>query len=103
MHSSGKYEKIVCADVFPNYRATQRYLHFKDSLGASPTKLVEAKISEKSDLEALLRGSSHVVYVTHDYYANVPSKLNLIKHTATLSKAAGVKKLLAVLPIENDH
>lgn len=43
------------------------------------------------------------MYVTHDYYANVPSKLNLIKHTATLSKAAGVKKLLAVLPVENDH
>lgn len=56
LHSSGKYERIVCADIFPNYRATERYLHFKDTLPAgSSTKLFEAKISEKSDLEALVR------------------------------------------------
>ena len=56
-----------------------------------------------TDLETVLKQATDVVYVTHDYYQNVPSKLNLLKHTAQLSTKVGVKKLLAVTPVENDH
>lgn len=103
LHGSGKYEKIVCADVFPNYYYMERFLRFKDTLSENKTKIEEAKLSDKTDLETAIKGATHVVYVTHDYYANVPSKLNLIKHTATISRQAGIKKLVAVTPIENDH
>ncbi|KAL4464095.1 hypothetical protein ABPG74_006032 [Tetrahymena malaccensis] len=103
LHSSGKYEKIVVADVFPKYYYLERYLRFKDTLTENKTKLEEVKLTDKTDLESAIKKASHVVYVTHDYYYNVPSKLNLIKHTATLSRSAGVKRLVAVTPVENDH
>jgi hypothetical protein len=61
------------------------------------------KLTDLTDLETALTQATDVVYVTHDYFANVPSKLNLLKHTAKLSKKAGVKKLVAITPIENDH
>lgn len=81
----------------------ERYLRFKDTLSENKTKLEEVKLSDKTDLETAIKGATHVVYVTHDYFYNVPSKLNLIKHTASISRSAGIKKLVAVTPIENDH
>ena len=103
LHSSGKYERIVVADVFPSYYYVQRYLNFKDTLTQNNTKLSEVKLTDMTDLETAIKNATDVVYVTHDYYQNVPSKLNLIKHTAQLSKKVGVKKLLAITPVENDH
>lgn len=41
--------------------------------------------------------------MTHDHYRNVPSKITLIKHAATLSKAAGIKTFVSVSPVESDH
>ncbi|EGR30037.1 hypothetical protein IMG5_143730 [Ichthyophthirius multifiliis] len=104
LYNSGKYEQIVCADIFPTYYYLQRYLTFKDSLDQnSKTVLKEVKLIDKIDLESSIRQASHVIYFTHDYYLNVLCKHNLFKNTATLCKAAGVKKLLSVNPIENEH
>lgn len=86
LHSSGKYERIVVADVFPNYYYMQRFLNFKDTLPENKTKVTETRLTDRTDLETAIRSASQVVYVTHDYYLNVPSKLNLLNHTAKLSK-----------------
>lgn len=58
LQASGKYERIVCADVFPSYLPLKRFLEFKDTLGASSTKVSETKISDKTDLETVIRGAS---------------------------------------------
>lgn len=103
LQGSGKYERIVCADVFPSYLPLKQFLEFKDTLGASATKVSETKIADKTDLEIAIRGATQVVFVTHDYYRNVPSKLTFIKHAASLSKAAGIKTFVSVSPVESDH
>jgi len=80
LYKAGSFEKIVCADVYPNYWGIQRYLNFRESLKGveSKTKLSDSFIQEASDLKEAVSNASHVLYVTHDYYRNCPSKLNLI-------------------------
>lgn len=48
LYKSGNFEKIVCADVYPNYWGIQRYLNFRESLKGveSKTKLSDAFIGE---------------------------------------------------------
>ena len=55
------------------------------------------------DLQQSIRNASHVLYVTHDYYSNVTCKQGLLKSTAIYCKEAGIKRLVSVNPIENDH
>ncbi len=88
LHKSGNFEKIVCADVYPNYWGIQRYLNFRESLKSveSKTKISDEHIQEQSDLKAAVSRASHVLYVTHDYYRNSPSKLNLIVSTSKIVK-----------------
>ena len=104
IYTSGAFERIICADLYPHYWSIQRYLKFKEELDTihSKTILDEVKISEKSDLSRAIKKSSHVLYVTHNYYSLTPSKLNLIKTTAELSKGH-VQKLVCLTPVEFDH
>jgi len=106
LYRSGAYERIVCADIYPNYYAIQRFLNFKGELKNenSNTKITDIKISERSELINAVQSASHVVYITHDYYSLVPSKLNLIKTVAELAKKhKNVQRLVALTPIEHDH
>ena len=42
--------------------------------------------------------------MTHDYYSNTPSKINLISQTARLVKKLGnVQRFVTVTPVELDH
>jgi len=68
LQASGKYERIIVADVFPNYYYVERYLNFKDTLTPNNTKLSEVKLTDMTDLETALKQATDVVYVTHDYY-----------------------------------
>ncbi len=44
------------------------------------------------------------MYVTHDYYENSPSKVNLLKQSAKLAAAnKGLKNFVAVTPVELDN
>lgn len=105
LYGSGAYERIVCADLYPNYWAHQRWINFRGELEGvqTSTKLTDIKISEKSDLANAVKGATHVVYVTHDYYVATSSKLNLIKTTAELSKIYKSKSFVALTPVEHDH
>ena len=106
VYQSNSFEKIVCADLFPSYYSYQRFFNFRDELAtlSSNSRVEEIKITDKPDLHAAIKNSTHVLYVTHDYYSLVPSKLNLIKQTSTLVKELGnVKKLVFVSPVEYFH
>lgn len=104
LYRSGAYERIVCADIYPNYSAIQRFLNFKHDLQKvnSDTKITDIKISERSDLVHAIQSANKVLYITHDYYSLVPSKLNLIRTVAELSNKHK-KKLVALTPFELDH
>lgn len=43
-----------------------------------------------------------MVYFTHDYCANSADKNTFIQGTAKLAKKHGVKKLVAVCPVEHE-
>jgi nucleoside-diphosphate-sugar epimerase len=103
--SSGAYEKIVCADLYPTYWANERFYKFRDELGSGSgnTTLTDIQIQEKSDLARAISNSSHVVYITHDYYTLTASKLNLIKTVAELAKRYNTEKFVALTPVEHDH
>jgi len=106
LYGSGAYERIVCADIYPNHSAISRFLNFKADLKntTSNTQITDIKVVERADLVSAVSSASHVLYITHDYYSLVPSKLNLIKTVAELAKKhKNVQKLVALTPIEHDH
>lgn len=49
-----------------------------------------------------LEGAQDVVYFTHDYFASSSDKNSFIQATAKLAKKHGVKKLVAVCPVEHE-
>jgi hypothetical protein len=106
LRSSPTLEKIVCADLYPAYFAHQRWFKFKDQLEREPQSKVQVsdiKFEEKSDLYNAIKKCSQVLYVTHDYYKLVPSKVTLLPNAAKLAKEIGVKKFVVVNPIEHFH
>jgi len=105
LYGAGSFEKIVCADIYPNYGSIQRFLDFKNQLDhESSTSLSDIKITEKSDLSHAINNATHVLYITHDYYTLTASKLNLIKTTAELAKKnKSLKSFVALTPVEHDH
>lgn len=107
LHNSGKYQRIVCADVYPNYWAVQRSLKDREELDIKEdgkTKIEDIKISERSDLIEAVENATHVVYVTHDYYSLAPTKSNLIKTTADVAKRnKNLQRLVCLTPVEYNH
>lgn len=106
LRASSSLERIVCADLYPGYFAHQRWFKFKDQLEKEPQSKVQVtdiKFEEKSDLYNAIKKSSHVLYVTHDYYKLVPSKVTLLPNAAKLAKEIGVKKFVVVNPVEHFH
>jgi hypothetical protein len=79
-YKSGNFEKIVCADLYPSYWGIWSYLKLRQSLEGieSKTQITDHHINEKTDLYHAIKNATHVVYITHDYYANTFSKLSLI-------------------------
>lgn len=55
-----------------------------------------------TNLDLALEGAQDVVYFTHDYFASTSDKNNFLQATAKLSKKHGVKKLVAVCPLEHE-
>lgn len=99
---NGSYSSIVCADLYPNYHGINRYLNLREEIGSTKTKISDVKIQGKSSLEKAIDEADKVVYITHDYYSMVPSKLNLIKTVANLAKSHKTQ-LVCVTPAEYDH
>lgn len=104
LHHSSKFERILCADIYPSYSVNQKWFTFLEDLNASSkTKIADMKIDDRSDLVRALGQSSHVVFVTHDYYELVFSKLSMVVNAAKLAKEAKVKKFVSVSPVEHYH
>ena len=59
-------------------------------------------VQNAAALEHGIEGASDVIYFTHDYCDNAADKNTFIQGTASLAKKLGVKKLLAVCPVENE-
>lgn len=75
---SGQFDKVLCADLLPNYKAIERFISLKEELGGDK-KLVDLKITGKSSLLDAIDRADKIVYVTHDYYLNVPSKTSMFE------------------------
>ena len=101
----GDFERIVCADLYPNYWALERFVDFKHKLAQEglKSKLEDVHFVSKQDLEKQFLKHSHLLYVTHDYFRVAPSKVHLLRTVAELAKKSQIKKTVGVLPIEYDH
>ena len=73
---SGHFSQILCADLLPNYKAIERFISLKEELGGEK-KLIDLKITGKESLKDAIDRADQIVYVTHDYYQNVPSKTSM--------------------------
>lgn len=59
-------------------------------------------VQSAAQLDHALEGAQEVLYFTHDYLSMTAEKNSFLKATAKASKNQGVKKLVAVCPIEHD-
>lgn len=92
------YSKIRFLDFRP-YRKS--VYNFQRAL-PSGTTIEKHQVQTAANLDLALEGAQDVVYFTHDYFACSSDKNSFIQATARLSKKHGVKKLVAVCPIEHE-
>jgi hypothetical protein len=59
-------------------------------------------VQTAANLDLGLEGAQDVVYFTHDYFASSSDKNSFLQATAKLAKKHGVKKMVAVCPIEHE-
>ncbi|CAK86609.1 unnamed protein product (macronuclear) [Paramecium tetraurelia] len=97
---SGKYEKIICADIFPTYFTVQRLLKFKQQFS---TKIELFKVGDRQDLHDVIKQANNLLYVSHDYYQVTASKKNLLVASLDLVKTRNYKTAAYVAPVEHDH
>lgn len=92
------YQKIRLLDFRP-YRksvyAMQRTL-------PNEVQLEKHQVQTIANLDLGLEGAQDVLYFTHDYFANTSDKNNFIQATARVAKKQGVKRFVAVCPIEHE-
>jgi hypothetical protein len=92
------YQKIRLLDFRP-YRksvyAMQRTL-------PNGVQLEKHQVQTIANLDLGLEGAQDVLYFTHDYFANTSDKNNFIQATARVAKKQGVKRFVAVCPIEHE-
>ena len=70
------------------------------NLRTSNTVVKNRNCANSKLLEENISQSENVVLFTHDYYANVYDKNRQLVDTAKFAKKHGVKKVIAVAPIE---
>lgn len=98
---SGKFERVVCGDVFPDLCSRETFLRFRDTLPeADRARVSDVTVNTKDELLRKISEASQVVYCTHAHYLNAPSNLSLINTVANYSKG---KRLVAVTPVELDN
>lgn len=80
--AGSKYNKIRLLDFRP-YR--QSVYAFQRALPQGVT-LEKHQVQTLANLDIALEGAQHVVYFTHDYFANSSDKNNFIQATARVAK-----------------
>lgn len=92
------YQKIRLLDFRPYRKSVYA---FQRTL-PNGVELQKEMVQSVANLDHGLEGAQDVVYFTHDYFANTSDKNNFIQATSRLAKKHGVKKLVAVCPIEHE-
>ena len=92
------YSKIRFLDFRP-YRKS--VYGFQRALPAGVT-LEKHQVQSAINLDIALEGAQDVLYFTHDYYAMTSDKNSFIQSTARLAKKHGVKRMVAVTPLEQE-
>lgn len=97
--ASGKYSKVRLVDFRPYKKSVYA---LQRELRASGIELSKHQTSNVGSLEIGIEGAEEVVYFTHDYTSMTSDKNNTLVATAQLAKKVGVRKLVAVCPVELD-
>ena len=92
------YSKIRLLDARP-YRPGVYQL--QKSIGEG-VQVDKHQVQAAANLDIALEGAQEVVYFTHDYFAMTSDKNAILSSTARVCKKQGVKKLVAICPIEHD-
>lgn len=101
--NAGTHEKILCADLFPNYKAIERHLSLTEEV-AAPQRLTDLKITGKQSLVDAIEQADQVLYVTHDHYLNVASKTSMFENVVSImGEKFPNKKVRAELPDRPCH
>lgn len=90
VHSLAKlqqYQTITILDLLPFYNFHQRFYNLQHQLSTlnSSTKVSLQKIINIEDLAKNINNHKDLLFVTHDYFRSVTSKLKLMEITAQLS------------------
>ena len=94
----GGYSKVRLLDYRP-YRKSV-YAWQRSLQGGVEVEKFQTQAAANLDLG--LEGAQDVVYFTHDYFASTSDKNSFIQATSKLAKKHGVKKFVAVCPIEHE-
>lgn len=83
------YNKIVVGDLFPTYESFQRYYRLREEVAeikSGSTLIKPVKLLEQNDIHLWARRADQILFVTHDYYLNVTSKIRLMRMLTTATK-----------------
>jgi len=94
----GGYSKVRLLDYRP-YRKSV-YAWQRSLQGSVEVEKFQTQAAANLDLG--LEGAQDVVYFTHDYFSSTSDKNSFIQTTSKLAKKHGVKKFVAVCPIEHE-
>ena len=89
--------KVKLLDFKPFRGAVSHLTHTIES-----TEIEKVQILNSAALNHGLEGSENVIYFTHDYFSMAHDKNDVLKATARAAKENGVKRLIAVCPMEYD-
>lgn len=95
----GSFDRILCADLFPNYKAIERFISLTTEVDPNQaSKLHDLKITGKQSVSDAIREADQVIYVTHDYFQNVPAKTSYFENVMkTMSTEFPDKKVVKYL------
>ena len=98
-----QYTRITIGDLLPTYNFHNRYYRLRKELDQEKLSVnVELqKLFETNQIPVLSEEHGDVLFVTHDYYATVSSKLKLMEVTANANKKR--EHLFFATPVEYDQ
>ena len=98
-----QYESITIGDLIPTYSFHNRYYRLRKDLDQQnlSIKVNIEKLHETQQISDLSKCHDDVLYVSHDYFQTVTSKLRLMELTALANKTRN--NLYFATPVEYDQ
>ena len=94
----GGYSKVRLLD----YRPYRKSVYSWQRALPAGVELEKFQTQTAANLDLAMEGAKDVVYFTHDYFSSTSDKNSFIQATSKLAKKHGVKKFVAVCPIEHE-